>query len=148
MPSAGKIRCRLPGRRIYAPGMGKRHGRKPPPDPGAVLAGLRSPDEQARIRALHAVCPCAAGFWLYEQLRGEVRQLQKDPSPRVRAVALHVAQDAGRIEEIEAILDQASDRTGHRQHSGDRDWLAGWERRRQTRYWLPLRPGDEAKPTQ
>jgi hypothetical protein len=30
----------------------------------AVLGGLRSPDEQARVKALHAVCPCAAGFRL------------------------------------------------------------------------------------
>ena len=65
----------------------------------------------------------------------------------MRAVALHVEQDAGRIEEIEAILDRASEQTEQGQRSGDRDWLAAWERRRKTRYWLPLRPGDEAKPT-
>lgn len=87
--------------------MGKRSRRKPQPDLAVVLDGLRSPEEQARVKALHAICPCAAGFQLYEQLRGEVRQLQKDPSPRVRAIALHVEQDAGRIGEIEAILDRA-----------------------------------------
>ncbi len=76
--------------------MGKRHLRKPQPDLTAVLGGLRLPDEQARVKALHAVCPCAAGFRLYERLRGEVRRLQKDPSPRVRAIAMHVEQDAGR----------------------------------------------------
>jgi hypothetical protein len=32
----------------------------PSPDLAAVLGGLRSPDEQARVKALHAVCPCAA----------------------------------------------------------------------------------------
>jgi hypothetical protein len=124
------------------------HRRKHPPDLDTVLAGLQSPDEQARITALHAVCPCAAGFQLYEQLRGEVMQLQKDPSPRVRATALHVEQDAARIEEIEAILNRASERAEQGERSGDRDWLAAWERRRQTRYWLPLRPGDQAEPTQ
>jgi len=56
----------------------------------------------------------------------------------VRAIALHVEQDAGPLEEIEAFLDRASERTGHGERSGDRDWLAGWERRRATRYWLPL----------
>jgi hypothetical protein len=131
-------RCRPTGRRIYASGMGKRHLRKPQPDLTTVLDGLRSPDEQARVKALHAVCPCTAGFRLYEQFRGEVRRLQKDPSPRVRAIALHVEQDAGRLEEIEATLDRASQRTGPGECSGDRDWLAGWERRRATRYWLPL----------
>lgn len=77
--------------------------------------------------------------WLRWRLGdGGNRRLQKDPSPRVRAVALHVEQDAGRLEEIEATLDRASERTEHGECSGDRDWLAGWERRRATRYWLPL----------
>ena len=118
--------------------MGKRHHRRPPPDLATVLDGLRSPDEQARIKALHAVCPCAAGYELYERLRGEVRRLQKGPSPQVRAVALHVEDDAGRIEEIEAGLDRASERPEHAGRSGDRGWTAQWERRRATRYWLPL----------
>jgi hypothetical protein len=56
----------------------------------------------------------------------------------VRATALHLAQDAARIEEIEATLDRASERAERGERPGDRDWLAGWERRRATRYWLPL----------
>jgi hypothetical protein len=118
--------------------MGKRQRSKPRPDLAAVLAGLRSSDEQARIRALHSVCPCSAGFQLYEQLRDEVRQLQRDPGPRVRATALHVEQDAGRIEEIEATLDRASERIEDGERPGDPDWLAQWQRRRAARYWLPL----------
>jgi hypothetical protein len=118
--------------------MGKRDHRKPQPDIAAVLDGFRSPDAQARARALHAICPCAAGFQLYEQLRDEVRRLQKDPSPQVRAIALHVEQDAGRIEEIEAALDRAAERAEQDERPGNRDWLAGWERRRASRYWLPL----------
>src|SRR5581483_4140037 len=101
--------------------MGRRHRRQSQPDLAAVLSGLRSPDEQARVKALHAVCPCAAGYQLYEQLRVEVRRLQKDPSPRVRAVALHVEEDAGRIEEIEATLDQASERAEQGERLSDRD---------------------------
>ena len=118
--------------------MSKRHPRTSQPDLAAVQAGLRSPDEQARVKALHAVCPCAAGYQLYEQLRDEVRRLQKDPSARVRAVALHVEEDAGRIEEIETTLDQASERLDQGERPADRDWLAAWERRRTTRYWAPL----------
>jgi hypothetical protein len=118
--------------------MGKRHRRESPPDFAAVLGGLRSPDEQARVQALHAICPCSAGYQLYEQLRGEVRRLQKDPSPRVRGVALHVEEDAGRIEEIEATLDKASERAEQGERPGDRGWLAAWERRRASRYWTPL----------
>jgi hypothetical protein len=50
-----------------------------PADP--VLARLRSPDPQIRVKALHAICPCGAGFPLYERFRGEVKRLQKDPQP-------------------------------------------------------------------
>ena len=47
-----------------------------------MLAALRSPDEETRIRALHRVCPCAGGFSVYERYMDEVRRLKKDPSPR------------------------------------------------------------------
>ena len=64
------------------------------------------------MRALHRVCPCGAGFLVYERFRGEVRRLQKDPGPRVRAAALHAEQDACLIEELEARLDQAAEQAG------------------------------------
>jgi hypothetical protein len=69
-----------------------------------VVAQLRSADEDARVKALRRVCPCDAGFGVRERFRGEVRRLQKDPSPRVRAAALHVEQDACLIEQLEANL--------------------------------------------
>ena len=47
------------------------------------------------MKALHRVCPCGAGFVVYERFRGEVKRLQKDPSPRVRAAALHVTASSG-----------------------------------------------------
>jgi len=56
---------------------------------------LRSADEDALVKALHRVCPCAAGFRVYERFRVEVRRLQKDASPRVRAAALHVTASSG-----------------------------------------------------
>jgi hypothetical protein len=46
---------------------------------------------------------------VHERFRGEVKRLQKDPSPRVRAAALHVEQDACLIEELDARLDLAFD---------------------------------------
>ena len=45
------------------------------PDPEGVLAQLRSADEDALVKALHRVCPCAAGFRVYERFRVEVRRL-------------------------------------------------------------------------
>ena len=87
------------------------------------------------MKALHRVCPCASGFLVYEQFRGEVKRLQKDRSPRVRAAALHVEQDACVIEELDARLDQAAEQ-GWRY--GDADWMRSHRRRQATRYWLPL----------
>jgi hypothetical protein len=101
----------------------------------AVFAQLRSADEDARVKALHRVCACAAGFLVYERFRSEVRQLQKDPSPRERAAALHAEQDACLIEELETRLDRAEEQ-GWRY--SDADWVRVHRRRQATRYWLPL----------
>jgi hypothetical protein len=113
----------------------KRRHRRCAPDPDVLLAQLRSADEQARVKALHRVGPCAAGFPVYEQFRGEVRPLQKDPSLGVRAAALHVDQDACLIEELDAALDRAEEQ-GWRY--SDADWVRAHRRRQATRYWLPL----------
>jgi hypothetical protein len=100
-----------------------------------VLAQLHTAEVQDRVTALHRVCPCGAGFLVYERFRGEVRRLQKDPSPRVRAAALHVEQDACLIEELEASLDRAAEQ-GWRY--SDADWVRAHRRRQATRYWLPV----------
>jgi len=110
-------------------------GRQPAPDPGVLLAQLRSADEQVRVTALHRVCPRGAGFVVYERFRGEVKRLQKDPSPRVRAAALHAEQDACLIEELDARLDRAGEQ-GWRY--SDPGWVRAHRRRQATRYWLPL----------
>jgi len=34
-----------------------------------------------RVKALHRVRLCGAGFVVYERFRSEVKRLQKDPSP-------------------------------------------------------------------
>ena len=123
------------GRDKAAVGKGTHRGCRPGPDPEAVLAQLRSADEQVRVQALHRVCPCAAGFLVYERFRAEVKRLQKDPSPAVRAAALHVEQDACEIEAIEAGLDRAGEQ-GWRY--SDPDWVRTKRRRQATRYWLRL----------
>jgi hypothetical protein len=109
--------------------MVERRRRSCVPDTEALLAQLRSPDEEARVKALHRVCPCASGFLVYERFRSEVRRLQKDPSPRVRAAALHVEADACVIEEIDANFDRAGEQ-GWRY--SDADWVRS-HRRRQAR---------------
>ena len=88
-----------------------------------------------RVTALYRVCPCGAGFGVYERFCGEVKRLQKDPSPQVRAAALHTEQDACLIEELDARLDPAEEQ-GWRY--SDADWVRAHRRRQATRYWLPL----------
>ena len=100
-----------------------------------LLTQLRDPDDEVRVKALHRVCPCGAGFGVYERFRGEVKRLQKDPSPRVRAAALHAEQDACLIEELDANLDRAGEQ-GWRY--SDADWVRAHRRRQATGYWLPL----------
>jgi len=112
-----------------------RRGCRPGPDLDLLLAQLRSPDEQVRVKALHRVCPCAAGFLIYERFRTEVKRLQKDPSPQVRAAALHVEQDACGIEALESGLDRAAEQGWRYSDAG---WTRAHRRRQATRYWLPL----------
>jgi hypothetical protein len=99
-----------------------------------LLARLWSADARVRIRALHILCPCAAGYPAYEQFRGEVRRLQKDPDPGVRAAALHVERDECEIEMIESALDRASEQ-GWRY--SDADWVRKKRQRQATKHWLP-----------
>jgi hypothetical protein len=119
-PAAAK--CLVPGRApVLQCGCGEANTvALRPADPGTVLARLRSPDPQARARAMHAICPCGAGFRLYERFRSEVKRLQKDPNPAVRTAALPIAHDACEIETIEAGLDRAG-----RARSGSARWAAG-----------------------
>jgi hypothetical protein len=59
--------------RGYAATVAKRKRRacRPGPDPGVLLAQLRSPEEQVRVKALHRVCSCGASFVVYERFRGD-----------------------------------------------------------------------------
>jgi hypothetical protein len=105
-----------------------------PADPDAVLAQLSSPDVRVRVKALHRICPCRAGFPLYERFRGEVRRLQKDPDPGVRAAALHVEHDACQIETMETSLDRAAEQGWRYSDAG---WVSRHRQRQATGHWLP-----------
>jgi hypothetical protein len=79
-----------------------------------VIADLDAPEALTRAKAVRRLCPCRGGPEVYARFRGEVHRLQKDPSPLVRANALHVERDAL---EQEAKLSR---------------WRAEQDRRRQT----------------
>src|SRR5215468_10283088 len=63
------------------------------PDATAIarlLTEMRSPDERVRAQAVRQVCPCRLPWDLFAQRRPAAKRLQHDPSPLVRANALHV----------------------------------------------------------
>ena len=66
-----------------------------------LLSDLQSPDETVRARAVRSLCPCHAGWERFEQLFSVVLGLTQDSSPAVRAHALHVYEDAVKIQSIE-----------------------------------------------
>jgi hypothetical protein len=66
-----------------------------------LLLDLQSPDETVRTKAVGSLCPCHAGWERFEQLFSVVSQLTQDSSPAVRVRALHVYEDALKIQSIE-----------------------------------------------
>lgn len=58
------------------------------------LTDIESDDEQRVIRALHRACPCNKSAVLYEEFMPLLHRMAKDERPRVRAVALHLQEDA------------------------------------------------------
>jgi len=85
---------RVEGRRAHAPDAGT---------VARLLAEMRSPDECVRAHAVRQVCPCRLPWDLSAQLRPAAKRLQHDPSPVVRANALHVEEDAKEIAALEAL---------------------------------------------
>jgi hypothetical protein len=67
-------------------------------DAESHLPDLKSPDEEARGQAVRAFCPCHAGWEAFESHVGEVMRAMRDPSRAVRAEALHVFDDASKMQ--------------------------------------------------
>lgn len=67
-------------------------------DAESSLPDLKSPDDEARRHAVGAFCPCHAGWEVFESHVGEVMRAMRDPSRFVRAGALHVFDDAAKMQ--------------------------------------------------
>jgi hypothetical protein len=67
------------------------------PDIERNLSNLQASDEEARGRGVRGLCPCYAGWEVFEAHVGEVLRAMRDPSRAVRAQALHVFEDAARM---------------------------------------------------
>jgi hypothetical protein len=78
----------------------KKHAACHAVDSERLISELQSPDETIRAKAVRALCPCHAGWELFEQHIGVVSPLEKDISPAVRAHALHVLEDAMKMHSV------------------------------------------------
>jgi hypothetical protein len=78
----------------------KKHAACVAVDPERLISELQSSDETIRAKAVRSLCPCHAGWELFERHIGIVSQLEKDCSPAVRAHALHVLEDAIKMHSV------------------------------------------------
>jgi hypothetical protein len=78
--------------------MGKKLRRWARPDLNDVISDLQVSDEMRRGDAVRSFCPCHAGWEVFEQHVSEVLHSLKVGSRVVRAHALHVFDDAARMQ--------------------------------------------------
>jgi hypothetical protein len=71
-----------------------------------LLEQMQSEDEVTRAQAVRHICPCRMPWEVFERLRKAAKPLQKDPSPQVRADALHIEEDARLVAGFEAQMER------------------------------------------
>src|SRR6266567_556291 len=71
-----------------------------------ILAEMRSEDEVTRANAVRQICPCRMPWEVFDRLRKAAKPLQKDPSPLVRADALHIEEDAREVASLESLSER------------------------------------------
>lgn len=106
------------------------------PDFERFLPDLGSPDEEARGDAVRGLCPCHVGWKAFEDHVGDVLKMLRDPSRGVRAQALHVFDDATRMqfaEELNYYHEEGEERIGERRARGFRSIAERLEARRDRR---------------
>jgi hypothetical protein len=103
-------------------------------DEAQILAELQSPDEAVRARAVRRMCPCRVSWEVFDRLRKLTQQLQRDPSPLVRANARHVEEDAREVCALEALWERVQETEEEPEHPPDRTYR---RRRRRCRTISP-----------
>jgi hypothetical protein len=91
-----------------------------------ILADMQSDDEVTRAKAVRQVCPCRMSWEVFDRLRKAAKPLQKDPSPLVRANALHIEEDAREVASLEAIRERLQERE---EAEADAEPRPDWRRR-------------------
>jgi hypothetical protein len=76
------------------------------PDVNRILAKFKAPDEASRGKAVRQVCPCRMGWEVFQDTMEDLQRMTKDPSPYVRAQALHVFEDAYGLQSMESRKDK------------------------------------------
>jgi hypothetical protein len=71
-----------------------------------ILEQMQSEDEILRASAVRQICPCRMPWEVFERLRKAAKPRQKDPSPQVRADALHIEEDARLVAGFEAQMER------------------------------------------
>ena len=79
-------------------------------DIARLLAAMQLPDEHTGAEAVRQVCPCRMPWDVFRQVRKAAQRLRDDPSPLVRANALHIEEDAREVEALEALRERVADR--------------------------------------
>ena len=113
--------------------MGKRVARWARPDIKTILGNLNVSDEAVRGDAVRYLCPCHAGWELFEEHVGVLHRLLKDPSDVVRRHALHVFEDAARMQsrgDLEYCVEADEEKIGEKRTSCYRSMEQRLEARR------------------
>jgi hypothetical protein len=83
---------------------------------------------------MRQVCSCRLPWGLFAQLRPAAKRLQHDPSPLVRANALHVEEDAKEIAALETLQEWIAEREpsgiAHRSNDDRPPWSGSQKGRR------------------
>ena len=105
-------------------------------DDGRFASALGSPDEEVRGEAVRSLCPCHAGWEVFESRVGDVLRALGDRSRGVRAQALHVFEDAARMrhaDELEYYVQEAEEMLRRKRASRFRPGEGGLEAGKKTR---------------
>jgi hypothetical protein len=105
---------------------------------------MQSADEAVRGEAVRSLCPCHAGWEAFERRVGDVLRALRDRSRGVRAHALHVFDDAARMQhdgELDYDLQEAEEFHGRKRASRFRREEIGLEAKRRAKIrWRRGRP--------
>jgi len=114
-------------------------------DDGHHALEIGSPDAEVRGSAVRGLCPCHAGWEVFESHVGDVLRAFRDSSRGVRAGALHVFEDAARMQhacEFEHDVQEAEELLRRKRASRFRPEEGGLEARHKSRLrWRASRFG-------